>query len=447
MPGSLFLDGKLGRRREQINALGGLVYLQDTDSKQKFLVDTGAAVSVLPHTSRAPSSGTPLIGADGKSIPSWGTVKKTLTFGLRTFLCSFILAAVSKPILGMDFLATNKLLVDPSSRQVLDADSLCPLSEPASPPAHSRLAAALCHVAPAVRNLIASFPSIIGDGSGTPSPKHGVKHSIETTGRPVFSKARRLDPDKLRIAKAEFRALEKAGIVRRSNSPWSSPLHMVPKQDGSWRPCGDYRRLNLATIHDRYPLPSLQVFSTKLHGCKFFSVIDLVKGYHQVPMDLADIPKTAILTPFGLFEYLFMPFGLMNAAQTFQRLMDWIFGHLPFVFTYLDDHLIASATLEEHMQHLAMFFQVLQENGLTINPSKCTFAVSLVKFLGHMVDGSGIVPLPRHVQAIQEFPPPADIKQLQQFLGLVNFYRRFLPSAAHTLKPLTDLLRGNPKRL
>jgi cleavage and polyadenylation specificity factor subunit 1 len=160
-------------------------------------------------------------------------VKKTLTFGLRTFLCSFILAAVSKPILGMDFLASNKLLVDPSSRQVLDADSLCPLSEPASPPARSRLAAALCHVAPAVRNLIASFPSIIGDGSGTPSPKHGVKHSIETTGRPVFSKARRLDPDKLRIAKAEFRALEKAGIVRRSNSPWSSPLHMVPKQDGS----------------------------------------------------------------------------------------------------------------------------------------------------------------------------------------------------------------------
>jgi hypothetical protein len=207
VPGSLCLDGKLGRR-EQINALGGLVYLQDTESKQKFLVDTGAAVSVLPHNSRAPSSGTPLTGADGKSIPSWGTVKKTLTFGLRTFLCSFILAAVSKPILGIDFLVVNRLLVDPSSRQVLDADSLCPLSEPASPPARSRLATALCHVAPAVRNLIASFPSIIGDGSGTPNPKHRVKHSIETTGCPVFSKARRLDPDKLRIAKAEFRAGE-----------------------------------------------------------------------------------------------------------------------------------------------------------------------------------------------------------------------------------------------
>jgi len=151
---------------------------------------------------------------------------------------------------------------------------------------------------------------------------------------------------------------------------------MVPKADGSWRPCGDYRRLNLATTHDKYPLPSVQDLSSRLHGCKFFSCIDLVKGYHQVPMDPADIAKTAIITPFGLFEYLFMPFGLTKAAQTFQRLMDRLFGHLPFVFTYLDDHLIVSRTLEEHMEHLRMFCTILQENGLTINPAKCTFALS-----------------------------------------------------------------------
>jgi hypothetical protein len=154
----------------------------------------------------------------------------------------------------------------------------------------------------------------------------------------------------------EFRSLEKAGIVRRSNSPWASPLHMVPKQDGSWRPCGDYRRLNLATVHDRYPLPSILDLSARLNGCRFFSCIDLVKGYHQDPMDPSDIAKTAIITPFGLFEYLFMPFGLTNVAQTFQRLMDRLFGHLPFVFTYLDDHLVASATMEEHLEHLRIFF-------------------------------------------------------------------------------------------
>ncbi len=249
------------------------------------------------------------------------------------------------------------------------------------------------------------------------------------------------------MAEAEFRTLEKAGIIRRSSSPWSSPLHIVPKQDGSWRLCGDYRRLNLATKTDKYPLHSVLDLTAKLHGCQYFSCIDLIKGYYQVPMQEEDIEETAIITPFNLWEYLFMPLGLTNAAQTFQRLMDRLFRHLPFVFTYLDDHLIASRTLEEHLEHLSQFFAILQENGLTINPAKCVFAVASLNFLGHQVSAAGIVPLARHVTAIQEFPPPSGLKGLQRFLGMVNFYRQFLPSIAQVLQPLTDLLRGNPKVL
>jgi hypothetical protein len=134
---------------------------------------------------------------------------------------------------------------------------------------------------------------------------------------------------------------------------------------------------------NRYPLPSILDFSSNLDGCTLFSKMDLVEGYHQIPMSKADIPKTAICTPFGLFEYLFMPFGLKNVAQTFQRLMDHLFRHLPFVFEYFDDILIASRTEQEHMVHLRQVLSILQDNGPQINPAKCVFSVSSLSFLGH----------------------------------------------------------------
>jgi hypothetical protein len=148
-----------------------------------------------------------------------------------------------------------------------------------------------------------------------------------------------------------------------------------------------------------------------------------------------------------LFKYLFMPFGLRNAPQTFQRFMDSLLKHLPFVFCYLDDIIIASNCLEEHIEHLRQIFTILQENGLQINPAKCVLAAAAVEFLGHIVDQDGVRPLQGHVQAISDFPPPQDVKQLQQFLGMVSFYRRFLPGIARTLQPLTDALKGTFKTL
>ena len=219
------LVGKLNRRPEELNSLGsGLIFLKDQKSDQSFLVDTGAAVSVLPHRSNSTPTGPALTGADGKSIASWGKVVKTLCFGAKNYFCTFLLAAVSRPILGVDFLAANRLLVDPFSRTVLHAHNLKPVGA-ALAAASAHFVSTLCHIVPTVRNLLAEFPTIVGDGSGTPSPRHGIRHFVETTGRPVFAKARRLDADKLRTAEAEFRSLEQAGIVRRSNSPWSSPLH------------------------------------------------------------------------------------------------------------------------------------------------------------------------------------------------------------------------------
>ena len=169
--------GKLVRRPSELNSLGGLVFLKDSVSNQQFLVDTGAAVSVFPHKSSESSSGPPLVGADGKSIASWGKISKRLVFGPASFLCSFILAAVSKPILGVDFLAANRLLVDPFTRTVLSAATLKPVGAAISAVV-SRFASSISHIAPGIRSLLASFPAIVGDGSGTPRPLHGFQHSI-----------------------------------------------------------------------------------------------------------------------------------------------------------------------------------------------------------------------------------------------------------------------------
>jgi hypothetical protein len=246
---------------------------------QRHYFSSGFSVS----GATAATSGPLLSGADGKPISAWGKVTKKLTFGLHDFIVSFILAAVSKPILGIDFLSAHRLLVDPFSRAVLFASSLQPVGCTVVA-ATLKFVTSIYHIVPAVRSLLSSFPSIVGDGKGTPWPRHGIRHFVETSGRLVFAKARRLDPDKLKFAEAEFRSLEAAGIVRRSNSPWSFPLHMVPKANGSWWPYRDYRRLNTVNTPDRYPLPSMLDLLAKIHGCKFFSCVDSVKGYHQIPM-------------------------------------------------------------------------------------------------------------------------------------------------------------------
>jgi hypothetical protein len=236
VPVALRLARKWTGRRwlGHLNAVGGLIFLKEDGTGRTYLVDTGAAVSVVPFRGRPATATAYLTGPDNKVIPAWGSVQLQLHFGGRMFFGDLVQAAVSKPILGVDFLARHKMLVDAwAGRRVLDAKSLQLLAPPSIPCCRSPLAAAVGHISPAVRELLTVFPKIVGDGDARPQPRHGVEHVIETTGQPLHAKAPRLDPDKLRTAEAEFQALEAAGIIRRSDSAWALPLHMVPKKDGS----------------------------------------------------------------------------------------------------------------------------------------------------------------------------------------------------------------------
>ncbi len=243
----------------------------------------------------------------------------------------------------------------------------------------------------------------LSNPSFTPvKPKHGIFHRIPTTGRPCQSKARRLAPDKLSIAKKEFEKLCQLGICERRKSEYASPLLVVNKADGGHRVCGDYRRLNTQTEDDKYPVRTLADFNANLAGKKIFSKIDLLKGYHQIPVHPDDVGKTAVITPFGLFLFPRTPFGLKNAGQDFQRMMDAILGDLLYCFVYIDDLLVASNSPEEHLEQLETIFQILSDNGLVVNRPKCVLGQEQLEFLGYSIDKNGVKPLDDRVQAIRD---------------------------------------------
>src|SRR5256886_3044175 len=239
----------------------------------------------------------------------------------------------------------------------------------------------------------------------------------------------------------------KKGIIRKSKSPWSSPVVFVPKKGGEIRFCIDYRKLNKVTKKDNHPLPRIDEMLDKFEGSQWFSSIDLASAYWQVEMDERDIEKTAFITSEGLYECLVMPFGLCNAPATFQRLMHEVLGNLIYtkIPVYLDDIIIHSETFEQHLEDIQEVFDRLRDAKLMSKESKCEFCAPEIKFLGHIVGRDGRKVDPDKVEKVKNYPRPENISQLRGFLGLASYYRKFIKDFSMMAKPLTKLLKGTTR--
>lgn len=278
-------------------------------------------------------------------------------------------------------------------------------------------------------------------------PRREVDHKIELEpgARPPAMAPYRMAPPELEELRKQLTELLDKGMIRPSKAPYGAPVLFQRKHDGSLRMCVDYRALNKVTIKNKYPIPLIADLFDRLGVVLSFTKMDLQKGYYQVRIAEGDEPKTACITRYGSFEWTVMPFGLTNAPATFCTLMNKIFQpHLDkFVVVYLDDIVVYNNTLEEHAEHLRTVFRLLQENDLYVKKEKCSFAKEEVSFLGHII-GHGCLKMDgAKIKAIQEWEVPTKVTELRSFLGLVNYYRRFIQGYSRRAAPLTDLLKKN----
>ena len=259
---------------------------------------------------------------------------------------------------------------------------------------------------------------------------------------PPYRAQYRLSPLEQREVQKQIQDLLEDNSIEPSKSPYGSPVLFVQKKDGTLRMCIDYRALNKITIHDKYPLPRTDELLEKVRGSNLLKPsLDLASGYHQIRIHNDDVPKTAFTASGDHYEFLVMPFGLTNAPATFQRCMNSLFKHLPFVVVYLDDILIFSKTQAEQLQHVETELQIFQEQNLFCKLKKCKFNKPKLRFVGHIVGANGIKPDPAKLATIADWPAPHDLHELRKFLGFTNYSRKFLQAYSQRTAPLTNLLR------
>ena len=294
-----------------------------------------------------------------------------------------------------------------------------------------------------IRDILQSYGLKLATYS-SPGRSCATQHSIVTeTDKPVYQHPYRASFAKQEFMREELRELLEEGKIRKSHSPYGSPVVLPLKKDGSYRFAIDYRRLNKITRKDGFPLPRIDDILDRLTDAKYFATLNAKSGYHQIPMAEKDIPKTAFVVPDGHYEWLVMPFGLCNAPATFQRFMNELLaGLLPEKsVVYIDDILVFGATWDEFISNLKEVLHRIATHGVVLNFKKCSFGYTKVQFLGHVIQYDGIRLNEAKAEILQSYPLPKCKEDLKRFLGLSGYFSKFVVAYASRVRPLQDLLK------
>lgn len=318
-----------------------------------------------------------------------------------------------------DILLENKMRETPESPNLVDKATLIP--------------------------LLTSYQDVFQELPDGLPPDRKIPHVIrlEEGTIPPYRRNYRMSPAEIEVCREYVNDLLKKGFITPSNSPYGAPMMMIAKPSGGFRVVCDWRALNKKTIKMRFPLPRIDETLDRLKGAQIFSSCDLASGYFQIRISEEDAHKTAFTTPFGQYEFKVLGQGLVNAPSTFQSLMNRVFAPIlnKFVVIYLDDILIYSKTPEEHVDHLKQVLDILKKEKLYAKMAKCEFNKTEVPFLGHIVGREGIKVNPKKIEVVQNWPVPTDVQQLRQFLGLTNYFRKFILGYSSISAPLNELTK------
>lgn len=296
--------------------------------------------------------------------------------------------------------------------------------------------------------LLKRFESVFASDILDMGRTNKVKHHIDVGGHaPIRQPPRRLPMGQAEEAERMVQEMYRQGVIEPSASPWSSPVVLVKKKDGSTRFCVDYRRLNAVTKKDAYPLPRIDEILDDLAGNEFFATLDLQSGYWQVEMAEEDREKTAFPIGRGLWQFVVLPFGLTGSPGTFERFMDGLLKRLPneVGLVYLDDILVKGNTFADHLANLEAVFDCLLRENLKLSPKKCNLARTEVQYLGHKVTREGLHTASEKVEAVSSWPTPRTLTDVRSFLGLCQYYAKFVPNFSEIAKPLFQLTEGRRK--